>query len=190
VYKRQIGILPDLKSLHLVECDTLSDIHTLNQFTSLKSIGFTQCGKISDISVINNIPSLTWLSFPLNITQVNFAGITDHLLFLQVMELIGCEEINDLSPLEKLNDLRAITLDVPVTDFTPLYQLTGLELIILKDDVFEEQGEAISELQDALPDTQIVPGGGLCLGSGWILLLIPLILIIRLIFRFRKSIKS
>jgi len=185
-----IGFLPDLKSIHFVECDTLSEINTLSRFTNLKSIGFTQCGKISDISVINNIPSLTWLSFPPNITQVNFAGITDHLLFLQVVELIGCEEINDLSPLEKLSNLRAITLDVPVTDFTPLYQLTGLELIILKDDVFEEQGEAISELQDALPDTQIVPGGGLCLGSGWILLLIPLILIVRLIFRFRKSINS
>jgi len=53
--------------------------------------------------------------------------------------------------------------------------------------VFEEQGEAISDLQDALPDTQIVPGGGLCLGSGWILLLIPLVFMIRLIFRINKK---
>ena len=182
-----IGILPDLKSLHFVECDTLSDIHTLNQFTSLKSSGFIQCHKISDISVINDIPSLTWLSFPPNISQENFAGITDHLLFLQVMELIGCEEINDLSPLEKLSELKAISLDVSTTDFTPLYHLSGLELIIIKDDVFEEQEEAISELQDALPDTQIVPGGGLCLGSGWILLLIPLILAFRIILIFSKK---
>lgn len=184
-----IGFLPDLKSIHFVECDTLSEINTLSRFTNLKSLGFTQCDKISDISVINDIPSLTWLSFPPNISQDNFAGITDHHLFLQVVELIGCKEIYYLSPLEKLSELKAISLDVSATDFTPLYHLSGLELIILKDDMFEEQGEAISDLQDALPNTQIVPGGGLCLGSGWILLLIPLILIIRIILMFRKSVK-
>jgi hypothetical protein len=184
-----IGILPDLKSLHFVECDTLSDINTINQFTGLKSLGFTQCDKISDISSINDIPSLTWLSFPPNISQENFNIITDKHLLLQVVELIECEKINDLSPLKKLNDLRAITLAFPITDFTPLYNSTGLELIILDKDVIEESGEKISELQHALPDTKIIPGGGLCLGSGWILLLIPIVLMIRIILIFRKSFK-
>ncbi|MBA7538073.1 hypothetical protein ES705_30347 [subsurface metagenome] len=185
-----IGFLPDLKSIHFVECDTLSEINTLSRFTNLKSLGFIQCGKISDISVINDIPSLTWLSLPPNTSQENFTGIMETHLFLQVVELIGCKEINDLSPLEKLSDLRAISLDVPVTDFVSLYQLTGLELIIFEEDMFEEQGEAISGLQDALPDTQIVPGGGLCLGSGWILLLIPLVLTFRIISMLSKTIHS
>ncbi len=185
-----IGFLPDLKSIHFVECDTLSEINTLSQFTNLKSIGFTQCDKISDISVINNIPSLTWLSLPPNTSQENFTEIMETHLFLKVVELIGCKEIHDLSPLEKLSELKAISLDVSTTDFTPLYHLPGLELIILENEVYEEQGEAISELQDALPDTQIVPGGGLCLGSGWILLLIPLVLTFRIISMLRKTIHS
>ena len=82
-----------------------------------------------------------------------------------------------LSPLEYYSGLKALTLDFDVDDLSPVCQLTGLELLVLAEDFFEDT-LAITEIQQALPDTRIVAGGGFCLGSGWILLLVPAIIIL------------
>jgi hypothetical protein len=94
-----------------------------------------------------------------------------------VLELVSCDSIKDLSPLEDYSGLKALTLDFDVQDLKPLYQLTGLELIVLSEDFFEDS-LAITEIQQAMPDTRIVAGGGFCLGSGWILLLVPAIIVL------------
>jgi hypothetical protein len=173
-----IGEITKLQSLNLDLCGSLTDISSVKNFPRLKSLSITGCEEISDITLINSISSLTWISFPPNINQETFANIVDQHPSLQVIELVECEGINDLSPLEGLNNIKAITLDVSATDYTPLYHLKTLEYILFPEDIFEENKQEISYLQEALPNAQIVPGGGgFCLGSGWILLLFPMIMI-------------
>jgi hypothetical protein len=46
-----------------------------------------------------------------------------------------------------------------------------------------------AELQNALPGTRIVANQGFCLGSGWLLLIIPLILLFSILAR-RKMQKA
>ena len=174
-----VAFLSKLKKLHLIDCDSLADINALNNFSKLSDLSLSMCENISDVSVISKISPLSSLSLPSNISQVEFSSIIDNHQSLGNLELVGCENINDLSPLEKLEKLITITLDVPAKDLTPLYQLKKLELIIVEENMFEESGDEISDLRAAMPDVKVVPGGGLCLGSGWILLIIPIILIIR-----------
>ncbi|MBA7716936.1 hypothetical protein ES703_126021 [subsurface metagenome] len=101
---------------------------------------------------------------------------------MQVVELVGCEDIIDLSPLESLVKIKAIALfGVSTTDYKPLYNLKTLECILIDEDAFEENEKEISDLQEALPDAQILLGAYFCLGSGWLLLLFPIILILGLI---------
>jgi len=180
------GELLNLQSLNLTGCDSLEDINLLSKFSKLKSLSFIACNKISNILIINEIPSLTWLSFPPNIRQEEFSDIINHHNSLQVIELIECEKINDLSPLNELNEIKTIALDVPATDFTPLYQLKTLELIIIEEDKFNESESDIYNLRDALPEAKVIPGGGFCLGSGWLLLLFPIIILIRLIYLLKR----
>jgi hypothetical protein len=68
-------------------------------------------------------------------------------------------------------------LDFNIPDLRPVYQLIGLELLVLPEELFEDS-LAIAEIQQAMPGTRVIAGGGFCLGSGWILLLVPAVIIL------------
>jgi hypothetical protein len=94
-----------------------------------------------------------------------------------VLELIDCDRISDLAPLKGYTGLRALTLDIDVENLQPVYDLEGLDLLVLAEDFFEDP-LVIGEIRQAMPDTRIVAGGGFCLGSGWILLLFPALILL------------
>jgi len=52
--------------------------------------------------------------------------------------------------------------------------MENLEILVVEQNIYDNSPDQISRLREALPGTRIVPGGGFCLGSGWILLLMPL----------------
>jgi hypothetical protein len=57
---------------------------------------------------------------------------------------------------------------------------------VINEKHFTEEGTEIAGLKKALPQTYIVPGSGYCLGSGWLLLMLPFLLmavLFRAIFR-------
>ena len=68
-------------------------------------------------------------------------------------------------------------------DLDQFTELDQLELLILDYTHFEDSPESISQLRTILPNTEIVPGSGLCLGSGWLMLLLPLAFFCRMLFR-------
>jgi len=166
-----------IKDLNLIFCESLKDIGAAAELPGMTCLGLTGCEDIIDIPAIIQMPQLTRLSLPGNTSQAEFMDILTSLSNVQVLELIGCNSITDLSPLENYSGLKALTLDLDVPDVHPVCQLKGLELLVLKEDFFNDS-LAISEIRHALPDTRIVAGGGFCLGSGWILLLIPAIIIL------------
>jgi hypothetical protein len=166
-----------IRNLNLIYCETLKEIGSVADLAGISCLGLTGCQNIIDIPAILQMPPLTRLSIPGNTSQRELADIISRHNALQVLELISCDSITDLSPLEDYTGLKALTLDFNVPDLKPVYQLTGLELLVLAEDFFEDS-LAITEIQQAMPDTRIVAGGGFCLGSGWILLLVPAIIIL------------
>lgn len=181
--------LPELNSLHVVFCDTLSDIHYLNEITSLKSLAFPYCENISDINTMNHLNSLKWISYPTNIKPEELSRITSYFPNLQVVELIGCKEITDLTPVGNIDSLKCLIIDLPGMDLTPLSALSNLQLLVLEENKFEESAEEISRIQEAIPGLKVLPGGGLCLGSGWILIIFPMICVVW-IFHHKKRLNK
>jgi len=185
-----LGTLPNLKDLNLIACESLTNIKSPANFKSLQSIGFTGCEDIEDISIIGEYPSLSRLSLPMNTKQEEFTDILNMQSSLQFLELFYCKNIIDLSPLVGYSDLKVLALlDSGSADLTTLHKLANLDLLLL-DHTYYEDSLSLAELRNALPGTRIVPGmiSGLCLGSGWILLLIPILsLLLLLKTRFRKS---
>ena len=53
-------------------------------------------------------------------------------------------------------------------------------------DGYEPDGQQIEQVQAAAPNAQVV-AGGYCLGSGWILLVIPAVAALRLAVRRRNK---
>jgi len=172
-----------LKRLHLVGCDTLTDISGLKQLPSLTSLSLTGSDDIESLNVVSTLESLKWISFPVNTTQEEFQAILANHENLEVVELNNCPQVSDISFLEEQPNLKVLIFNVGDYDLQQFTDLGQLELLLLNSDIFEESPELISRLRKELPHTEIVPGSGLCLGSGWLLLLLPLVLLFRILFR-------
>lgn len=180
-----VGILPDLEDLDFVDCDDLEGIGSLEGYHGLKSLGFYDCGKLKDVGVLHDLPALSRLALPGQISQEEFADIIMAQPSLQMVELLSTPGISDLSPLAACPGLKALYLDLDSVDLAPLYDMKELGLIVLGQDYFEDSA-AMETIRTALPGTRIVPGGTFCLGSGWLLLLLPAAILI-IIARKRKS---
>jgi hypothetical protein len=167
-----LAVLSGIRNLNFINCESLREISAIAELRSLTCLEFTGCKHITDIPAMLRLPSLTRLSIPGNTTQEEFADIISRQDALQVLELIDCDSITDLSPLVESPTLKALTVDFELSDPAQLKRISGLELLVLGEDFFEDS-LAIAGIRQAMPDTRIVAGGGFCLGSGWILLLLP-----------------
>lgn len=179
----EIELPESLRSISLFDCDTLNDLGTISEFSDLYRLGLSESHQITGLSEILEMPDLRWLSLPGNISQQEFRDLTARLSQLEVLELVGCTQIQDLSPLIPLTYLRSLSLDLEKSQLGKLDSLTQLEIIILSDEVIDDNPEWYSKLKVSLPGSTIVPGSGLCLGSGWLLLLLPFILLFRFTFK-------
>jgi len=175
-----------LRKLHMVSCDTLSDISSLGDVHRLQRLGLTLCNKVEKIDLLKEMNSLHWLSFPANISHQEFSELTEGLTQLEVVELIACTEIKNLEPLLKLTELQTLVVQLEQEQLGLIDSLDQLKLLILTNEIFDDNPEWVKDLSASLPNTTIVPGSGLCLGSGWLILLLPFILLFRYLFR-RKA---
>jgi hypothetical protein len=183
---KNIEFPESLQSLNLISCDTLSHMDQIKNLPELYRLSLTACDKLTRVILPGNPESLRWISFPESITQQEFETLCPGLPGLEVVEAIDCPGIENLLPIQELEDLRILALQLEQEQLSGLNSLTQLELLILTDDLFMDNSYWINELRASLPATQVVPGSGLCLGSGWLLLLLPLILLFRMAIR-RKA---
>lgn len=175
------GLPSCLERLHILDCDACINIGGLKEISRLNSLSLSSCDTVSGLELINELPSLQWLSFPESITQAEFTSILGVQQSLEVIEINACSFVDDLSILQEQLNLKALILNLEETDLSQLSTLNHPELIVLNADLYEDSEERIAELREKLPDTEIVPGSGLCLGSGWLLLLLPLVVLVRFI---------
>ena len=176
-----------LKRLHLIECEPLTDIDGIKQVPGLESLSLSGNDQVKSLEEINNLTSLKWISFPETTTQAAFLSILANLESLEIVELNQCLAVTDVTRLKDLENLKTLILNSEEFDLQQIAELDQLELIILNSALFEDSPEKIAQLKAQLPQTEIVPGSGLCLGSGWLLLLLPLVLLARIIFRKRPQ---
>lgn len=176
-----------LVSLNLITCDTLADISQLSMAPELCRLNLTGCDKIQDTDILKNLKTLRWFSLPPHISQQEFQELSYSLPQLEMVELIACQNIEDYTPLKHLDHLRVLALQLDNESYLGLDSLKQLELLILSNYVFDNNPEWIKELRASLPDVNVVPGSGICLGSGWLLLLLPLILLFRFTLRRNSS---
>jgi hypothetical protein len=63
-----------------------------------------------------------------------------------------------------------------------LMDLSNLKYLSLPSKAFKDQ-EYIQMMKKNFPNTTLVPNSGICLGSGWILLLVPFTIMLSILFR-------
>lgn len=142
-------------------------------------------GKFNGIERLAALKRLKWLGLPDNINQQEFNLLTGKLQKLQVMEISGNKQLTDLSTLRGLPDLRGLIFIDTVTDKKTITLLNKLRYLSLPEDS-QEDSLFLNEMRKALPGTIVVANSGACLGSGWLLLLVPISLI-SVVFFYKKN---
>jgi hypothetical protein len=169
----------------LVICnfDTIENFNLINDHTNLEVLSI-----ISDesdyIPVTNGLHSLRWMTFSPDVTQSAFNYFIDSHLNIEVAEIFNNDTISSLGSLLKLKGLYGLTITDTLTDLASVKSLKNLRYLSLPSSVLEDKSVK-EDLQKMLPDTRIVANEGFCLGSGWLLLVIPFIFIFSILAQKR-----
>ena len=169
----------EMEELSLTGCKELTDVRALAKRPGLKTLILSLSGgdKAMDLSSLAGLKQLQWVGLPLNTSQDQFAAFIAAHRDLKILELTGCAKVTDLAPLRELKELEGLILNGPYQHLEVVRELKSLRFVGLQKDAFKNSPDQIAEIRKALPDALVVPVGGFCLGSGWILLLVPVVVV-------------
>jgi hypothetical protein len=181
-----LGSLPTgLEELSIRDNEQLSNVSALAALTDLKALSLTGCDKVTDLSALAGLRQLQCVALPSGISQMQFAGFVAAHRNLTVLEITGCKQVTDLTPLRDLPGLESMILSGRNNDALPviasprnlevLRSLKSLRYLAVYPGSGKEVSPEFVALQRALPDALVVPVAPMCLGSGWILLLLPVV---------------
>ena len=92
---------------------------------------------------------------------------------LEYLEFVNNDTLLDYSNFNDFKNLKYLTVIGKVGLDSTLHNLDHLRYLSLSDDFLNDSVNLV-KVKKALPNTIIAPNSGACLGSGWLLLLIPL----------------
>ncbi len=177
-----------LEELSLLVCKPLADLSGLAKFPNLKTLILTGCESVTDVSALKGLTQLRRLGLPPQTTQAQFAAIVRDHPGLTVLEVVGCEDIKDFGPLRDLKGLEDLVLVGPYKDVAVLREVKSLRFVAYADPSAKDETPArVAEIARALPDAAVVQAAPMCLGSGWILLLLPAAALVWLIPSRRRG---
>lgn len=173
--------LKNLKELVIRESGEILNAGLINGHKKLEVLVIGDENADYDLNMIE-LPRLRWMTFFNNTTQDEFNSFINTHPSLEVIELVKFDTIRSLQALSGLTKLSGLTITDTVTDILSVGKLTKLKYLSLPS-VFIDDSVNLARIKRSLPDTRIVANEGLCLGSGWLLLIIPLVLVIRFFCR-------
>jgi len=170
--------LTNLRHLH-IESDSIVLHDPYRNYPHLKSLHLGSYKEAGSISGLFNKNKLTWLS--LNPSDDPFMGqnmtvLKDSFPELEYLEFENNDSLLDYQNLKNLKKLKYLVVFGQVGLDSTLYNFDQLHYLSLSKEFLKDSTNVI-KLQRELPNTIIVPNSGACLGSGWLLLIIPLAVI-------------
>lgn len=164
-----------LETLNVGMTATLGDLRGVAKLPHLRALNLFACEGVTDLAPLAELKELRWLGLPSKISQDEFAKVIAAHPNLAILEAIGCEGITDLGPVRSLGHLTGLAA-FTAAPVEPLYEMKGLKWLAYgagKDVAEDQTADRLAKLQAALPATAIARVAPLCLGSGWILALVP-----------------
>jgi hypothetical protein len=164
--------LENLKQLVISGTDTIFGFDIIPGSKHLELLSVDGVKEGADLT-LKKISGIRWVTFYEEETQPAFNSFIESHPDLEVVEILDNEAIIDLHLLESLGRLYGLTVSDTLTDFNTIKSLKNLKYLSLPSELLEDSTFK-ADLQSLLPGTVIVPNQGVCLGSGWLLLIVPL----------------
>ena len=170
-----------LEALSIINLKGVSDLTVLDTLTNLQMLIVKSDDASSDLSGLTSLRRLRWVGLPSKTTQTQFAAFVGAQPDITILDMMSNETVTDLSPLTSLNGLNGLILDGPLGNLDAVQKLTSLRFVGVSKDIYDKFPDQVAAVRKALPDALVVRVSPLCLGSGWILLLVPIPFVARLI---------
>jgi hypothetical protein len=177
--------LEHLKELVVNGPDEIKNPELINNHKNLEVLSLTGDNLVYNPGLIK-LPNLRWMAFSSNVTQQEFSSFAGYYPNLEMIEIVKNDTITSLQPLTKFRKLYGLIVIDTLTDISTIKTLTNLKYLSLPVDLLNDTLKK-AELQNSLPGTRIVANEGFCLGSGWLLLIIPFVLILRFFGRQKRE---
>lgn len=196
---------PDIENIAILNT-SVADTSLLKQFRNLKSIAYPFCvsldlsifskhkkldrlmlygDSIHNVIALKELTSLRWLHLPNETTQEQFDSIISIQTKLALLEINSGSNIYDLSKVSDCLSLKGLILyGDKMTYKKGLGKLTNLKYLALPEETYADSTYR-NLVKKHFPNTTIVPNTGICLGSGWILLLIPMTILLWILIRIK-----
>ena len=165
--------LKKLRAIRIFSSDTLYAFPYGNIIPNLQTLQLSGNGypTVDDLSGFKNLKEL---GLPSSVPQEIFNKIIETQPNLELLQIIEADTllITDYTILQNLNDLRYLVISGENGPVQRLYPMKRLKYLTLPDEFFKDSLQ-VKELTKSLPDTVITPNSGFCMGSGWLLFLVP-----------------
>lgn len=175
---KEMSLLFDPKS-------NLSFLKEIKDLSVLNLIG----DSISNLDVLDDVKSLIWVTLPSSIKQSELEQFIAGHPKVEILQFNGNKNLLDLSPLKELKHLTSLTITGDTANLESIYKLKNLQHLSLPQKMVEDS-VTWATLKTKFPNTIIVPNTGFCLGSGWLLLFIPIMLMMYVTIDFIRKRKS
>jgi hypothetical protein len=162
-----------LEELSLLGLKDVSDLTPLNRLSNLQTLVLMADERLTDVSSLTSLQQLRWVGLPAATTQEQFAAFVKAHPKLSILDMAGNRGIKDLSPLTSLKNLTGLVLSGTYDNLNVVQGFTSLRFVGISKDLWDESPEQVAAIRKALPDALVVRVSPFCLGSGWILLMIP-----------------
>jgi hypothetical protein len=170
--------------LSWTDIPVLGNIKTLREMKHLEFVNINYCSAGMD-SIFNGLTNIRWLDLSPDSTQTDLSTIVKFHPDLEVLT-INNDTNQNLQPLLGFPDLYGLIITDTLTDRNTLLSMKNLKYLSVPQ-YLESDSLYYASLQDSLPGCKIAFNqklGG-CLGSGWLFLLIPFILIFLFLGRLK-----
>ena len=129
-----IANLTELTSLSLWSCGNVSDLNPISRLTRLKGLRLNACKNVRDLTALARLRHIESLWLPPSTTNEQLATVCADHPGLTSLDLDGCHNMSDLTPLAYLTCLTSLNLSScdNVTYLTPLAGLTQLNSLYLR----------------------------------------------------------
>ncbi|MCH4551426.1 hypothetical protein MKW35_02255 [Aestuariibaculum sp. L182] len=171
-----LNTLKKLQNLY-IESDSiiLNDLYVHHPDLKALHLGFNEnkVASISDVFKKNKLKRLSLYSIGDSLMGLNSKVVPDAFPELESLEFKNNDSLLDYSDIKNFKKLKYLTVFGKVGLDSTLYHLKQLRYLSLSEEFLKDSINVV-KLQKALPNTVIAPNSGACLGSGWLLLIMPL----------------
>lgn len=191
-YEALSRAVPSLQRLYIESADSLQRLPYGTWFGKLEGLFINQpLGGDFDFDGFQSGQPLQELGLLSSIRQDQFDALIAHQSRLRWLELYSDDslKVRDYASLAKLKHLEYLTIGEKVGDITSLQSLKQLRFLSVPAGDSTDSVK-FSQLEKALPHTRVTPNGGFCMGTGWLLLVVPLMLASAWIMRQWKNASS